>query len=140
MKRSVILDTGPLVALINHRDRYHEWARLQWAGIEPPLLTCESVLSEACFLLRISHRGQRAVFELLERGVITIHFKLIENTDEVSRLLTKYHDIGISLADACLVRMSELHSESTVLTLDRDFKIYRKSNRQVIPLLSPIRG
>ncbi|WP_071783249.1 PIN domain-containing protein [Rubidibacter lacunae] len=53
MKRRSILDTGPLVALLNRRDRHHQWATLQWAEIEPPLLTCESVLSEALFLLRV---------------------------------------------------------------------------------------
>lgn len=140
MKRSVILDTGPLVAFINRHDQHHEWARLQWAEIEPPLITCESVLSEACFLLRTSGRGQNAVPELLKRGIITIPFRLIENTEAIARLLTKYHDIGISLADACLVRMSELYSGSAVLTLDGHFRIYRKSNRQVIPILLPLNG
>jgi predicted nucleic acid-binding protein len=74
MKRQVILDTGPLVAFLNGRDRCHEWAMLQWAQIDPPLLTCEAVLSEACFLLRGIEGGQAAVLELLRRGVVHLAF------------------------------------------------------------------
>ena len=53
MKRQVILDTGPLVAFLNSRDRYHDWAKAQWAQTGPPRSTCEAVVSEACFLLRV---------------------------------------------------------------------------------------
>ena len=137
MKQQVILDTGPIVAFINGRDRYHKWAMLQWAQIDPPLLTCEAVLSEACFLLSRLSGGQEALLELFNRGVLHIPFRLIEHVNQIARLLKKYSNVPMSLADACLVRMTELYSESTVFTLDTDFKIYRKNKRQVIPILSP---
>jgi predicted nucleic acid-binding protein len=137
MRRRVILDTGPLVAFLNGRDRYHEWARLQWAQIEPPFLTCEPVLSEACFLLRGLQGGQDAVLELLRRKVVETPFRLVDNLDAIAGSLKKYSDIDISLADACLVRMSELYGKSAVLTLDTHFRIYRKAGRQTIPILSP---
>ncbi len=137
MKRRIILDTGPLVAFINRRDKYHKWATLQWAQIEPPLLTCEAVLSEACFLLGSLDGGQITVLELLQRSVLHIPFTMIEHVNQLDRLLQKYSDVPMSLADACLVRMSEMYSESIVLTLDSDFNIYRKNRRQVIPVLSP---
>jgi len=137
MKNRVILDTGPLVALINARDRFHEWSKMQWADMEPPLLTCEAVISEACFLLRNTGGGSGTVLELLERNVLSIPFRLMENAGPIAVLLKKYADIPMSLADACLVRMSELYADSLVLTLDADFNIYRRNKRNVIPTRSP---
>ena len=138
MKRQVILDTGPLVAFINGRDRYHQWSILQWGQIAPPLLTCEAVLSESCFLLRGVEGGQVAVLELLRRGVLNVTLRIDDSVKEITWLLRKYSDVPMSLADACLVRISELYTDSPILTLDNDFKIYRKNKRQVIPLLSPL--
>ena len=137
MKRQVILDTGPLVAFINGRDRYHKWSILQWAQIDPPLLTCEAVLSESCFLLRGVEGGQAAVLELLKRGVLNVIFRIDDSVKQITWLLQKYSDVPMSLADACLVRISELYIDSHVLTLDNDFRIYRKNKRQVISVLSP---
>ena len=137
MRERVILDTGPLVAFINGRDRYHEWAKMQWAEINPPLLTCEAVLSEACFLLRGLDGGDKAVLELLHRKVLDIPFRLVEYVSQIAWLLKKYADIPMSLADACLVRMTELYPDSPVLTLDTDFNIYRRNKHNVIPTLSP---
>ncbi len=56
MKKQVIVDTGVLVAILNKNDHYHAWAVQQFAKIEPPLLTCEAVLSECSYLLRDYHR------------------------------------------------------------------------------------
>ena len=137
MKRRVILDTGPLVAFINGRDKYHKWAILQWAQIEPPLLTCEAVLSEACFLLGSLDDGQTAVLELLQRRILHAPFKVIEHVNQITWLLQKYSNVPMSFADACLVRMTEVYAESLVLTLDTDFSIYRKNKRHVIPILLP---
>jgi len=136
MKRQVILDTGPLVAFLNGRDRYHKWSTLQWAQIDPPLLTCEAVFSEVCILLRGIEGGQAAVLELLRREVLNLPFRIDEHVSQITWLLKKYSDVPMSLADACLVRMSELYADSPVLTLDDDFRIYRKNKRQVIPILS----
>ena len=139
MKRGVILDTGPLVALLDARDRHHEWAVAQWADIEPPLLTCESVISEACFLLDQTRAGSSAIFEMLLRRAIALSFRLDEQVKEVHELRAKYSDVPMSVADASLVRMAEQFNRSAMLTLDTDFKIYRKHGRRVIPLILPAR-
>ena len=139
MSGEVLLDTGPLVAFLNRRDRYHTWAAEQLAAVDAPLLTCESVLSEACFLLRKLERGVDAVFRLLERGLISVGFRLADEAPAVRRLMARYSAVPMSLADACLVRLAEIRSESAVLTLDADFRIYRKSGRQAIPTLMPAR-
>jgi predicted nucleic acid-binding protein len=135
--QKVILDTGPLIAFLNRNDKYHDWALARLAEVKPPLLSCESVVSEACFLLRHYKNGASNVLKMLERQLIILPFSLEEEIDAVGALVRKYQSVPMSLADACLVRMSEQHSGSVVLTLDRDFKIYRKNKRNVVPTIMP---
>jgi predicted nucleic acid-binding protein len=134
-----LLDTGPLVAFFDKSDRYHVWAVEQWAQAPVPLLTCETVLAEAAYLLS-EHAGLTGdkVLELFERKVIQAPFCLEEHAGPVAHLLKKYRDHTMQLADACLVRMSELQRNCRVFTLDkREFQIYRRFERQVIPLVAP---
>ena len=137
MRRHVLLDTGPLVASLDARDRYHEWTRAELMEIEPPFLTCEAVLTEACFLLRSRFPGPAAVLESVQREAIALPFVLADHLDPVRRLLRKYADVGISLADACLVRMSECYADAAVLTFDSDFRVFRRFGRQTIPVIMP---
>jgi predicted nucleic acid-binding protein len=137
MRRRVLLDTGPLVALLDRGDRYHRWARDQFANIEPPLLTCEAVITESWHLLRRFPKGRDAILELLSRNLVVIAFDLGAEIAAVRKLAARYASVPMSLADSCLVRMSELYSDSSVITLDSDFSVYRRHSRQVIPLLQP---
>lgn len=137
MNRCVLLDTGPLVALLNRRDKYHQWAKDQVASITPPLLTCESVLSQACFLLRTISPGSQQVISLVQRKLVTPQFQLSQESVRIAEMLKRYANIPMSLADACLVRMAEQHGQSEVMTLDSGFLIYRKNGRQVIPTIMP---
>jgi uncharacterized protein len=137
MRRQVILDTGPLVAFLNGQDRYHDWSVVQWAEIQPPLLTCEAVLSEACFLLRKQSKGIQNIFELLRRDAVRAPFRLTDNLAPLAAFIQNYENVPMSLADACLVRMAEMLDGSSILTLDDHFRVYRKNKRQLIPLLIP---
>src|ERR1041385_643022 len=132
--RRLVVDTGPLVALLNGRDRFHRWVRHVLDTVEPPIETCEAVVSEACFLLRTGGRSD-AVLALLAKGVLKISFQLRTEADAVRNLMLKFRDVPMSLADACLVRMSELEPNSVVLTLDGDFRVYRRNRRQVVPVI-----
>jgi len=109
----------------------------RWGELKPPLHTCESVVAEACYLLRQLPAGSTSVLELLGRLVVAVSFTLQDGIQPLKQLINRFANIPMSLADACLVRMSELHSGSTIFTLDRDFKLYRKNGRQVIPLIGP---
>jgi uncharacterized protein len=109
----------------------------QLAVIQTPLITCESVVSEASYLLRTHTRGNEALIGLFRRGVAEVRFDIQREMTAVDRLLRRYANVPMSVADGCLVRMSEIHGSSTILTLDSDFRIYRKHGRQKIPLLAP---
>lgn len=137
MIAGVLLDTGPLVALIDQRDQHHAWARQHFGEIRPPLMTCEAVLAEACQLARRARGGVAAVLELFDRGVVTLAFDLKGHFSEVSSLMHRYANVPMSLADGCLVRMSELIAGTAVFTVDIDFHVYRRHKRQRIPLLAP---
>lgn len=137
MSQIFLLDTGPLVALLNRRDDFHNWATAEWAKIEPPLLTCEAVIVEACFILRNLYPGQEAVISLVKAGVIQIAFHLDEEAISIGELLIRYQSVPMSLADACLVRMTELYANSLLLTLDSDFRIYRKQRTDIIHVIMP---
>lgn len=139
MKSKVIVDTGPLVALLNRNDRFHQWAVEAIGNISPPLLTCEPVITEACHLLdkQSPAQGTTKILDLIQRDFIKVDFLLNEQHERVRQLSKKYADTPMDFADACIVRMCEIHSQSVVLTLDRDFEIYRKNNSQVIGCLIP---
>ena len=137
MRRGFIADTGPLVALLNGRDKHHAWAREMFESLEPPLATCEAVISEACFLVRGIKGGTQAVFGLLDRGVLEISFRMESNRAAVQALLARYASVPMSVADACLVRMADLDPKGKILTLDSDFRVYRRLGRQVVPVAMP---
>ena len=133
----VILDAGPLVAFLNRRDRHHAWAKNAFQGVPPGVRTCEAVVSEACFRLRAVEGASDAVFGVIDQGLIRVSFHLDQEALAVRKLMKKYADVPMSFADACLVRKAELDARATVLTVDSDFRLYRKLGRSVIPVLMP---
>jgi len=135
--KPIVLDTGPLVALLNRRDAFHGWVRDVLDDVEPPVFTCEPVIGEACFLLRNVRGGPDAVLDLVEREIVRIDFHLDAELAPVRTLMKKFASIPMSLADACVVRMTELEPRSLVMTLDDDFRIYRRNRRQLIPMITP---
>jgi len=137
MRRQILLDTGPLVALLDRRDMFHEWAKRELAETAPPLLTCEAVLAEACFLLSNIHQGRETVLALVQSERLQVPFRLEDEALSVGSLLVRYQSVPISLADACLVRMAEQYPQSQVLTLDCDFRIYRRNRNQMLQVIMP---
>ena len=137
MTLSLIIDTSPLVAFIDKSDDFHAWAIEVWKKIPIPLLTCEAVITEACFLLQNVYGGEDAIIALVERGTIQIDFRLNDEVKIIRDLMQRYQSVPMSFADACLVRMSELIGGSFVFTIDSDFHIYRKNRREMIDLIIP---
>lgn len=132
-----LLDTGPLVALLNERDRYHHWTVQQVSAVRPPLLTCEAVLTEAFFLLRRHSGGVDGLLKLLDRNIVSVAFKLDDEYARIGKLMRRYSNVPISLTDACLVRMTEIFADSRLFTFDGDFRVYRRNGRQIISTISP---
>jgi uncharacterized protein len=122
----VLLDTGPLVALLSRHDANHERARRIFAECAPPFRCCEAVVAEACFLMRKVHAaGPAEVVALGARGVYSIAISAEQHWSRIEALLKKYSDRPISLADACLIRSAEIHQEGRIATFDSDFMVYK---------------
>ena len=137
MKGAVIVDTGPLVALLNARDRFHAWAREETRVIGWPMFTCEAVIAEAFHLLRNARQARNAILEMVVSGVLVVPFRLEDEASALHALLERYADVPMSLADACIVRMSELLDGGVVFTVDSDFRVYRRHRRGKIPVVMP---
>jgi uncharacterized protein len=135
VKTKVIVDTGPLVALLNRTDAAHGWVMQQLGDIAPPMLTCEAVLAEATYLTRQMPGARAALIEMIGDGFLSIGMAVADHHSALLGMIKRYADVPMSLADGCLVRLAELYPQSPVFTLDRDFSIYRKNGRQVIQLI-----
>ena len=132
-----IVDTGPLVALFDRAEQHHHWVAERFDELDAPLLVCEPVLAEATYLLARYPKAQDAVLELIQNGALSVAFRIDEHIGSLRKLLQKYSDTPMSLTDACIVRMSEIHDRHAVLTLDSDFLVYRKRGRVSVPLIYP---
>jgi uncharacterized protein len=135
--RAAIVDTGPLVAFLDRAEQHHRWVAERIEELEPPLLVCEPVLAEAMHLVARLSRAEDALFGLIENQALRIAFRIEEHFGALRRLLAKYRDRPMSLADACVVRMAEIHERHAVLTLDSDFMVYRKHGKLPLALIHP---
>ena len=135
MPKNCLADSGALVALLDPREEHHRWAREAFSRQAEPWFTCEAVVSETFFLLHEPHA--RVLEKLLRHGHLRLGLNLAEELVQVLDLRAKYANVPMSLADACLVRMSETLPDPVVLTTDADFKFYRRHSRQVVPCLMP---
>jgi predicted nucleic acid-binding protein len=132
----VLLDTGPLVALLTENDANHRRARELFQTCLPPFRCCEAVVAEACFLMRKVHAaGPAEVVALGRRGVFTVAISAEAHWTNIEALLRKYSDRPISLADACLIRCAEIHHEARIATFDRDFSVYKWARSRKFEIL-----
>jgi len=131
-----IADTGFIVAFGNRNDFHHAWALEVAKRVSEPLLTCEAVLAEAAF-----HLGSTAyVLALVRNEMLRVAFDCSRHLHPLAELARRYEDQQPDLADLCLIRMSELYPRHLIITVDeRDFRVYRRNKREVIPLLCPPR-
>jgi predicted nucleic acid-binding protein len=129
-----ILDAGPLIAALNRRDQHHAWAVATLGSLPGPFYSCSEALAEAAALTRQAP----AIVQMVLEGSILVEFSLAAEANAVLKLLQKYRDRRMDLADACIVRMSELIPRSCVITVDRgDFSVFRKSDRTEIEFVAP---
>jgi uncharacterized protein len=132
-----LVDTGLIVALLVAEDTHNAWARQVWSELEPPLLTCEAVLSESQFLVGRFGGNPRVVLEFVQRGALQVGFSVQNHLKRLLELQQAYRSLPMSLADACLVCMTEQFARCRVVTTDSHFRIYRRHGRQLIPVSMP---
>src|SRR5438270_1581105 len=120
MAKTILVDAGFVVALLSSRDTHHQWAVTQASASPPPWSTCEAVLSEAYHLL--GERGASSLGALLRRRALAVALEFADHVEPVTKLIEKYSDLPMSLADACLVRITETVAAPIILTTDEDFR------------------
>jgi predicted nucleic acid-binding protein len=131
-----VCDTGPIVAYLNRNDPHHEWAVAVMKQAQPPLLTCEAVLTETAYFLREDGLNVEPLFEMLERDALRVAYDMSTHWPRMRTLMRRYG--RMDLADASIVVMSEANPRCQVLTVDaHDFSIYRRNDRQVIRFVAP---
>jgi uncharacterized protein len=124
-----------LVALARENDQYHDWAVEVAEQISWPVLTCEAVLAETAFHLHSS----QDLLQMLRDRIVRVAFDCESEIEHLYDLAERYADRSPDLADLCLIRMSELFPRHSIVTVDSDFRVYRRNKREVIPVLSPPR-
>ena len=117
----VIVDAGPLVALLDRAEQHHEWTRERLRQIEGPMVTCDAVLTETCYLLSEYPLALRQLRHFLRQKLIVSAFESNTRMDRIIELMTTYHNVPMSFADACLVSLVESHPGS-VLYLGSRFR------------------
>lgn len=122
----VLVDAGPLIALIHADDQHHRRCVATFQQLTEPLATVWPVLTEAMYLLSFSWKAQEAVWEMIDRGVIELLPLAGEEMSRMRELMKKYRDLPMDLADAALVAVAEREKVRRIFTLDRrDFEVYR---------------
>ena len=133
--KPVLLDTGVIVGLLDRSEKRHQACADAVQELEAPLITCEAVIAESCFLLRNLAGAPEAVIENVSAGIFQIAFQLSRETAGVKQVLRKYRDRKIDLADACLIRLADEFGTGDILTLDGDFEIYRWGKNKAFRML-----
>jgi uncharacterized protein len=134
----VLLDTGPIVALLDETDHLHQMASKALRDTLAPLITCEAVITECCHLLRKIDGAAEAVIQNIEAGIFQIPFQMSRDTSALHQILRRYRDRQIDLADACLIRLADQLGTGEILTFDSDFRIYRWGRNRAFQLLIDI--
>ncbi len=133
--KPVLLDTGVIAALLDRSEKNHQRCIRAVENLAQPLATCEAVIAESCYLLREVAGAPEAILENVERGTFRVPFSIQRSAVFVRRLIRKYRDRPIDLADACLIRLAEELDSGEILTLDSDFTFYRWKKNKPFQLL-----
>jgi len=123
--KPVLLDTGMIVALLDPTDSFYARCSDAMADVGAPLVTCETVIAESCYLLRDVEGAAEAILHSVATREFLIPISLTDAAVPVRRIMAKYRDRSIDLADAFLIHLADEFSTGDILTVDRDFRIYR---------------
>jgi hypothetical protein len=130
MAASILIDTGPMLAMINRRDRWHKRCTAILPRLPLPLLTSEAILTELLYLVRLDPRAAQAVWNFVHSGAITLGAIGDQDLPGLESLMKQYADVPMDFADATLVYLAQRERLSAVFTVDSDFLVYRIGSRQ----------
>ena len=133
--KPILLDTGVIVALLDRSEKFHRQCAEAVRKLDAPLITCEAVMAESCYLVRNLPGAPEAIIANAADGIFQIPFQLSREAVAVRTILRKYQDRAIDLADACLIHLANEFETGDVLTLDKDFEIYRWGRNRAFQLL-----
>jgi predicted nucleic acid-binding protein len=133
--KPILLDTGVIVALLDRSEKFHRQCAEAVRKLDVPLITCEAVMAESCYLLRNLPGAPEAIIANAAEGIFQIPFQLSREAVAVRTILRKYQHRAIDLADACLIHLANEFATGDVLTLDKDFEIYRWGRNRAFQLL-----
>ena len=137
--KPVLLDTGVIVALLDRSEKSHQACAEAVGELEAPLITCEAVIAESCYLLRNLAGAAEAVIENVAAGIFQVSFQLSREAVGLKQVLRKYRDHKIDFADACLIRLADEFETPDILTLDKDFAAYRWSRNKRFRILPALK-
>ena len=133
--KPILLDTGVIVALLDRSEARHQDAKDAISSVEGPLVTCEAVIAESCYLLRHWKGAADAVLANVSSGTFQIPIALAQSASAVRKIIAKYQDREVDLADACLIHLAGELKTGGILTLDSDFAVYRWGTNKPFHLL-----
>lgn len=136
--KPLLLDTGVIVALLDRGDQYHQVCSDYVRKLSAPLLTCEAVIAESCYLLRHVPGATDAILANVEAGIFQIPVPLFQAAARIRQLFRKYRNREVDLADACLIQIAEQMGIGDILTIDRDFEVYRWNTNKRFRVLIPL--
>lgn len=137
--KPVLLDTGVIVALLDRSENLHSACAEAVHNLRAPLITCEAVIAETCYLLRNLPGACEAVMDNVAVTIFQIPFQVARKAPGVKQILRKYRDRRIDLADACLICMADEFETPDILTLDKDFTVYRWGRNKPFRLLPALK-
>jgi len=133
--KPILLDTGVIVALLDRSEKFHRRCADALRELDAPLITCEAVMAESCCLVRNLPGAPEAIIANVAEGIFQIPFQLSREAVGVRSILRKYQDREIDLADACLIHLANEFETGDILTLDKDFQVYRWGRNKGFRLL-----
>lgn len=135
--KKVLIDTGPVISLLNKRDSHHIWATYSLNQFFDPLYIVTASVTEVLFILKRAGVPAGSFFSLVDEGFLVVENPYPEKKELIHRLYSKYSDISVSFADICLLSLAYSASDTTIFTLDSDFLLFRNEKGKPLDLISP---
>ena len=128
--KKILIDSGPLIALFDGNDKYHQASVEFIKKNRSELITTLASITEVLHLLDFNRNAQIDFLSWIDAGAVTVEEITVDDFQRIKELIIKYSDLPMDFADACLVFLGEKLNISKVATIDRDFDVYKIKGRK----------